>query len=164
MISQILSKNNLEASARIISGDILTGSISNRDNAIGFYHEAITVIPNVPDRVFMGWITPGFGKYSLSNTFLSKIFPKREQVLNTSMNGSKRAILPIGAIEKVMPLNILPTMLVKSIIANDIENMEQLGIYECDPEDFALCSFSDASKMDITRIIQDGLNFAELEG
>ncbi len=164
LISQILSKNNLEASARIISGDILTGSISNRDNAIGFYHEAITVIPNVPDRVFMGWITPGFGKYSLSNTFLSKIFPKREQVLNTSMNGSKRAILPIGAIEKVMPLNILPTMLVKSIIANDIENMEQLGIYECDPEDFALCSFSDASKMDITGIIQNGLNFAELEG
>jgi Na+-transporting NADH:ubiquinone oxidoreductase subunit A len=80
------------------------------------------------------------------------------------MNGSKRAILPIGAIEKMMPLNILPTMLIKSIIANDIETMEQLGIYECDPEDFTLCSFSDASKMDITGIIQDGLDFAEAEG
>ncbi|MBC8257061.1 MAG: Na(+)-translocating NADH-quinone reductase subunit A [Candidatus Marinimicrobia bacterium] len=164
LISQILNNNNLDTGARIISGDVLTGSISNMDNAIGFYHEAITVIPNVPDRVFMGWISPGFSKYSLSNTFLSKILPKREQVLTSSMNGSKRAILPIGAIEKVMPLNILPTMLVKSIIANDIENMEQLGIYECDAEDFALCSFSDASKMDITGIIQNGLDFAEAEG
>ena len=164
IITQILSNNNLEAGARIISGDVLTGSISNMDNAIGFYHESITVIPNMPKRVFMGWISPGFSKYSLSNTFLSKILPKREQVFTTSMNGSKRAILPIGAIEKVMPLNILPTMLIKSIIANDIETMEQLGIYECDPEDFALCSFSDASKMDITGIIQDGLDFAEAEG
>jgi Na+-transporting NADH:ubiquinone oxidoreductase subunit A len=164
LISQILSNNKVEVDARIISGDILTGSISYMDNSIGFYHESITVIPNVPNRVFMGWIAPGFSKYSLSNTFLSKLLPKREKVFTTSMNGSKRAILPIGAIEKVMPLNILPTMLIKSIIANDIETMEQLGIYECDPEDFTLCSFSDASKMDITGIIQDGLDFAEAEG
>ena len=164
LISDILSKNKLEKDSRIISGDVLSGSISNMDNAIGYYHESIAVIPNVANRVFMGWITPGFTKYSLSNTFMSKILPRKEQVLTTSMNGSKRSILPIGNIEKVMPLNILPTMLVKSIIANDIETMEQLGIYECDPEDFALCSFSDASKMDITGIIQDGLNFAELEG
>ena len=164
LISQILSNNKVEVDARIISGDILTGSISYMDNSIGFYHESITVIPNVPNRVFMGWIVPGFSKYSLSNTFLSKLLPKKEKVFTTSMNGSKRAILPIGAIEKVMPLNILPTMLIKSIIANDIETMEQLGIYECDPEDFTLCSFSDASKMDITGIIQDGLDFAEVEG
>ena len=121
-------------------------------------------MPDEINRNFMGWITPGFSKYSLSNTFLSKLLPKREKVFTTSMNGSKRAILPIGAIEKVMPINILPTMLIKSIIANDIETMEQLGIYECDPEDFTLCSFSDASKMDITGIIQDGLDFAEAEG
>ena len=164
LISDILSKNKIEKDSRIISGDVLSGSISNMDNPMGFYHESITVIPNVENRVFMGWIAPGFSKYSLSNTFLSKLLPKKEKVFNTSMNGSKRAILPIDAIEKVMPLNILPTMLVKSIIANDIETMELLGIYECDPEDFALCSFADASKMDIAGIIQDGLNFAEVEG
>ena len=164
LISDILFKNKVEKDSRIISGDVLSGSISNMDNAMGYYHESITVIPNVANRVFMGWIAPGFTKYSLSNTFMSKILPRKEQVLTTSMNGSKRSILPIGNIEKVMPLNILPTMLVKSIIANDIETMEQLGIYECDPEDFALCSFSDASKMDITGIIQDGLNFVEVEG
>jgi len=164
LISNILSKNKIEEDSRIISGDVLAGSISNMDNAIGFYHESITVIPNIANRVFMGWIRPGFTKYSLSNTFMSKIIPKRDKIITTSMNGSKRSIIPIGNIEKVMPLNILPTMLMKSIIANDIETMEQLGIYECDPEDFTLCSFSDASKMDITGIIQDGLNLAELEG
>jgi len=164
LISQILSNNKVDVDARIISGDVLSGSIANTDNAIGFYHESITAIPNVQNRVFMGWIAPGFSKYSLSHTFLSKLLPKKEKIFTTSMNGSKRAILPIGAIEKVMPLNILPTMLIKSIIANDIETMEQLGIYECDPEDFTLCSFTDASKMDITGIIQDGLDFAEAEG
>ncbi|HJM83896.1 MAG TPA: NADH:ubiquinone reductase (Na(+)-transporting) subunit A, partial [Candidatus Marinimicrobia bacterium] len=130
----------------------------------GYYHESLTVIPDEINREFLGWIGPGLSKYSLSYTFLSTLFPKREKVLSTAMNGGKRAILPIGAIEKVMPLDILPTMLLKSIIANDIETMEQLGIYECDPEDFALCSFTDASKMDITGIIQDGLNLAEAEG
>ena len=164
LISHILSKNKVEKDSRIISGDVLSGSISNMDNAMGFYHESITIIPNTENRVFMGWISPGFTKYSLSSTFMSKILPKKEKILTTSMNGSKRSILPIGNIEKVMPLNIMPTMLLKSIIANDIETMEQLGIYECDPEDFTLCSFSDASKMDITGIIQDGLNLAEIEG
>ncbi|MDP6133995.1 MAG: Na(+)-translocating NADH-quinone reductase subunit A [Candidatus Marinimicrobia bacterium] len=164
LISDILSKNKVEKDSRIISGDVLSGSISKLDNAIGYYHESLTVIPDEINREFLGWIGPGLSKYSLSYTFLSTLFPKREKVLSTAMNGGKRAILPIGAIEKVMPLDILPTMLLKSIIANDIETMEQLGIYECDPEDFALCSFTDASKMDITGIIQDGLNLAEAEG
>ena len=112
----------------------------------------------------MGWISPGFSKFSFSYTFLSKIMPKKKWSLNTLKNGSLRAIVPIGAIEKVLPLKILPTMLIKSIIAFDIENMEELGIYECSPEDFALCSFVDASKMDISSIIQKGLDFAEIEG
>ena len=164
LISDILFKNKVEKDSRIISGDVLSGSISNMDNAIGYYHESITVIPNVANRVFMGWIAPGFTKYSLSNTFMSKILPRKEQVLTTSMNGSKRSILPIGNIEKVMPLNILPTMLVKSIIANDIETMEQLGIYECDPEDFALCAFACQSKIEVSQIINEGLTLIEREG
>ena len=164
LISQILSNNEVEDNARIISGDILSGNTSNMDSALGFYHESVTIIPDLPKRSFMGWISPGFSKYSLSNAFLSKLLPYKSQELTTSMNGSKRAIIPIGVIEKVMPLNILPTMLIKSIIAGDIDNMEQLGIYECDPEDFALCSFADASKMDITGIIQEGLDLVELEG
>tara|TARA_B100001123_G_C14468085_1_gene693293 strand:- start:224 stop:466 length:243 start_codon:yes stop_codon:yes gene_type:complete len=80
------------------------------------------------------------------------------------MNGGVRAIVPIGFIEKMCNLDILPTMLIKSIIAKDIETMEELGIYECASEDFALCSFVDASKMDIVSIIQAGLDYAEAEG
>ena len=80
------------------------------------------------------------------------------------MNGGVRAIVPIGFIEKMCNLDIFPTMLIKSIIAKDIETMEELGIYECASEDFALCSFVDASKMDIVSIIQAGLDYAEAEG
>ena len=80
------------------------------------------------------------------------------------MNGDTRSIIPLGLIERMCVLNILPTMLLKSIISRDIEFMENLGIYECDPEDFSLCSFIDASKMDIMSIIQDGLDYVEMEG
>ena len=73
LISQILSNNKVDVDARIISGDVLSGSIANTDNAIGFYHESITAIPNIQNRVFMGWIAPAFSKYSLSHTFLSKL-------------------------------------------------------------------------------------------
>ena len=164
LISQILSDNNFENSSRIISGDILSGNKSDTNKSLGYYHEALTIIPNSDKRKFMGWISPGFSKFSFSYTFLSKIMPKKKWSLNTLKNGSLRAIVPIGAIEKVLPLKILPTMLIKSIIAFDIENMEELGIYECSPEDFALCSFVDASKMDISSIIQQGLDYAEVEG
>ncbi|SVC09870.1 uncharacterized protein METZ01_LOCUS262724, partial [marine metagenome] len=92
------------------------------------------------------------------------LFSKRKQALSTAMNGDARTIVPIGLIEKMCLLDVLPTMLLKSIISRDIEFMEYLGIYECDPEDFSLCSFIDASKMDIMSIIQDGLDYAEIEG
>ena len=80
------------------------------------------------------------------------------------MNGGTRTIMPLGLIEKMCILDILPTMLLKSIIARDIEMMEKMGIYECDPEDFSLCAFVDVSKMDIMSIIQAGLDYVELEG
>ena len=80
------------------------------------------------------------------------------------MNGSHRAIISFGRWEKVLPMDILPEFLIKSILARDIEEMEKLGIYECDPEDFALCSFVCQSKTDVSKIISDGLQFAEQEG
>ena len=84
--------------------------------------------------------------------------------MSTSLNGDIRTIIPIGLVEKMCNLDIMPTMLIKSIIAKDIEMMEELGIYECDPEDFGLSTYVDASKMDISQIIKEGLIYAELEG
>ena len=164
LVSVILKNNNIDEGSRLISGDILSGSISNKDRALNFYDESLTVINDTKRREFLGWIAPGFKKYSLSNTFFSKLIPSRKWMLNTSKNGSLRAIVPIGAIEKVVPLDVMPTLLLKAIIGYDIENMEELGIYECSPEDFSLCSFVDPSKMEISQIIQQGLNFAEEQG
>jgi len=164
IISDFASVNSNDKNVRYISGDPLSGKTVEKDSAVRFYDETISLLPNNFRRDFMGWIAPGLKKYSLSKTFLSNLMPKKETNFSTAMQGSKRAIVPIGAIEKVLPLKVLPTLLVKSIIAKDIETMEQLGIYECSPEDFSLCSFADASKMDISGIIQDGLDYAEAEG
>lgn len=164
LISTILKNNKINENSRLISGDILSGSISNEARSLNFYDESLTIINNSNEREFLGWIAPGFNKYSLSNTFISKLMPKKNWILNTAKNGSLRAIVPIGAIEKVVPLDVMPTLLLKAIIGRDIENMEELGIYECSPEDFSLCSFVDPSKMEISQIIQQGLNFAEEQG
>lgn len=164
LVSDILLSNSIDEDYRVISGDVLSGENVSTDSAIGFYHDTVSILKNSFNREFMGWITPGFSKYSISRTFLSSLFPKRNIRFSTAMNGGVRAIVPIGFIEKMCNLDILPTMLIKSIIAKDIETMEELGIYECASEDFALCSFVDASKMDIVSIIQAGLDYAEAEG
>ncbi len=156
--------NNLNKNVRIISGDILSGSITNATTSIGYYDEIISVLPDEDERYFLGWLSPGFCKYSITNTFLSKIFRKKEYNLNTLKNGGERAIIPFGNIENMVPMEIMPTFLMKAILARDIEEMENLGIYECDSEDFALCSFADTSKMEVSEIIREGLEFIEVEG
>jgi len=163
-ISDILLNDSIGREYRIISGDLLSGIGVEKNHAIGFYHDTVSIIKNEFNREFIGWLNPGFKKYSVSNTFLSRLLPKRKKKLSTAMNGGTRTIMPLGLIEKMCILDILPTMLLKSIIARDIEMMEKMGIYECDPEDFSLCAFVDVSKMDIMSIIQAGLDYVELEG
>ncbi len=164
LVSDIIDSNIDRSKYRIISGDVLSGSIIDLNSSIGFYDEILSFIKNKIDREFMGWLNPGVNKFSMTRTFLSKLFPSKPLSLNTAMNGGVRSIVPIGIIEKMCNLDILPTMLIKSIISKDIEMMEELGIYECDSEDFSLCSYIDASKMNISKIIQDGLDFVEKEG
>jgi Na+-transporting NADH:ubiquinone oxidoreductase subunit A len=149
---------------RIISGDVLSGESRSLDQGIRFYDNSITVIPESTEREFLGWALPGLNKYSLSRTFLSALLPKKRIEFNTSMNGSHRSIISFGRWESVLPMDILPEFLVKSILANDIEEMEKLGIYECAEEDFALCSFVCQSKTDVSGIIRAGLQLAEKEG
>ncbi|MAV64072.1 MAG: NADH:ubiquinone reductase (Na(+)-transporting) subunit A [Candidatus Marinimicrobia bacterium] len=149
---------------RILSGDVLSGSVSKSDDSLNSFDEVLTVIPELIEREFVGWALPGFKKYSLSNTFLSSAVGLNETDLNTGLNGSIRAIIPFGRWEKMLPMDIYPDFLVKSILCQDIEEMEKLGIYECDPEDFALCAFSCQSKIEVSRIIEEGLIFIEAEG
>jgi Na+-transporting NADH:ubiquinone oxidoreductase subunit A len=106
---------------------------------------------------------PGLQKYSLSNAFLSKIFSNKNSKLTTKKNGSVRTIIPMGNWDNVLPMDILSEFLVKNILANDIDMMEKLGIYECSPEDFALCAFICQSKVEVSAIIEKGLDAMEAE-
>jgi Na+-transporting NADH:ubiquinone oxidoreductase subunit A len=106
---------------------------------------------------------PGFKKYTLTNTFFSKLLNNNGSELSTRKNGSARTIIPMCNWDKVMPMNIMSEYLVKSILANDIDMMEKLGIYECSPEDFSLCTFICQSKVEVSKIIEDGLDIMENE-
>jgi len=164
MLDDILKGNRYDENSRLISGDVLTGEKRGPEDPLGFYHEILSVIPENTDRACIGWLRPGLRNYSVTNLFLSRLMNNRGARLDTRMHGSPRVIIPFGNIESVLPMNILPTFLIKMIIARDIDEMEKLGIYECDPEDFALCSFVDASKMELSEIIREGLEYVEKNG
>ena len=135
----------------------MTGKQSSIDGYLGFYHSSISVIEESFDRSFIGWFHPGgSSRYSVFNAYLGS--NKSPYKFTTLQNGSHRAFVPIGAWEKVFPMNIYINALLRSIEANDFEEMEQLGIYECDEEDVALCSFVCPSKTDVGGIIRKGLD------
>ena len=157
----ILSNYNITDGSSVVSGDILSGCIIDLDSSMSRYHDTLSICLNKVERKFMGWLDPGFNALTASRTFLSSIFSNKIFSSNMALNGSRRSIIPFGYWEDVLPLDVLPTFLVKSILANDIEEMEELGIYECDPEDFALCSFVCQSKLEVSSIIESGLLFVE---
>ena len=143
---------------RIISGNVLTGTRIKPQNFIGFYDSVVSVIPEGDEYEFLGWAMPGIDKFSASKTFLSKLFPKREYEMNSNLHGGERAFVLSGQYEKLVPMDILPVHLLKAILVNDIDKMEQLGIYEVIEEDFALCEFACTSKIKVQDILRTGIN------
>ncbi|MBQ3656846.1 MAG: Na(+)-translocating NADH-quinone reductase subunit A [Bacteroidales bacterium] len=148
---------------RIIGGNVLTGTKLASDGFLGFYDNEISVIPEGNYYDFFGWALPGLKKYSFSRTFFSWLSPKKEVSLDTNTHGEKRAYVVTGTFEKLVPMDILPLQLIKAILAQNIELMEELGIYEIAEEDFALCEFADTSKTDIQAIIRKGLDLMVAE-
>ena len=161
-INHIQDSINCESS-RVISGDVLSGKEVRKDAAVNYHDEVLSIIKTNDSKNFLGWIMPGFKKYSLTNTFMSRFFSNKKSILTTKKNGSIRTIIPMGNWDNVLPMDILSEFLVKSILANDIDMMEKLGIYECSPEDFALCSFVCQSKVEVSAIIEKGLDAMEAE-
>jgi NADH:ubiquinone oxidoreductase, Na(+)-translocating, A subunit len=146
--------------SRFISGNVLSGTQVEWDGYISMYDNHLTAIQegNGVDE-FLGWGTPGFGKYSVSRTFLTWMSGKnKEYEIDARIRGGKRAMIMSNEYDKVFPMDILPEYLLKAIIAFDIDKMENLGIYEVAPEDFALCEFVDTSKIEIQQIVRDGLD------
>ena len=145
---------------RVISGNVLTGSKVGKEDYLRAYDNQVTVIPEGDDNdEFFGWAVPGFGKYSVSHSYLTWLTGKgKEYVLDARVKGGKRAMIMSNEYDKVFPMDIMPEYLLKAIIAFDIDKMENLGIYEVAPEDFALCEFVDTSKIELQQIVRNGLN------
>ena len=145
-------------SVRIISGNVLTGKKVAADGFISATATQITVIPEGDKYEMLGWIAPRFNKFSVSRSYFSWLCPKKEYKLDTNLNGGPRAFVVTGLFEEYLPMDIYPMYLFKAIIANDIDKMENLGIYEIVEEDVALCEFVDPSKTEIQQLVRDGIN------
>ena len=145
---------------RIIDGDVLTGALVEGEHKyLSPASDIITVIPEGDDTVeVLGWASPGFGKFSMSHSFPTFLTGKKKYDIDARLRGGKRAIIQSGEYDKVFPMDIYPEQLIKAIIAFDIDRMEELGIYEVAPEDFALCEFVDTSKLEVQYIVRKGLD------
>lgn len=160
-----LVKGNLDMdNARIISGNVLTGSQVSEDGFLGFYDNQITAIPEGNDYEFFGWNKPIFNKISTSRALtFSWLNPKKKYDLNTNTNGEHRAFVVTGSYENVFPLDIYPLQLLKACMYQDLDEMEALGGYEIAPEDFALTEFICVSKQPHQKIIREGLDLMKQE-
>ncbi len=150
---------------RIVSGSILCGrQISDKVEYLGRYHLQISCLAEGHQRELLGWQMPGFNKFSLTRAFAAAWSPQKRFSLTTSTEGSERAMVPIGSYERVMPLDLLPTLLLRALISRDTERAQELGCLELDEEDLALCTFVCPGKYEYGSILRDNLNAIEKEG
>ena len=154
----------VDGNHRVISGSILSGRTTKGPVAfLGRYHTQVSVLPEAGEREFMGWASPGFKKHSFMGIYISSFFGKKSFPMTTTTNGSPRAIVPIGAYEGVMPLDILPTQLLRALVVGDVEVAEKLGALELDEEDLALCTYVSPSKYEYGPILRENLTRIEAE-
>jgi Na+-transporting NADH:ubiquinone oxidoreductase subunit A len=162
-ISNMIVDNIKEGESRFISGSALTGQQISKEGAIGFYDTQVTVIPEGNYQEFLGWLAPGLNKFSMSKAYFSWMSPSKKYDLDTNYHGEERAYVVTGQYEQVLPMDIYPMQLIKACLIEDIEAMENLGIYEVSPEDLALCEFVCTSKMEVQSIIRKGLDLIKKE-
>lgn len=150
---------------RIVSGSVLGGrKAAGVEAYLGRYHLQVTALREGRDRPLLGYLSPGANRHSVMGIYISQFFKGRKFPLSTSTQGSDRAMVPIGAYEKVMPLDILPTQLLRALIVGDIETATNLGALELDEEDLALCSYVCPGKYEYGPILRDNLTRIEKEG
>ena len=151
---------------RVVSGSVLSGRKAMGDvlGYLGRYHLQVSVLREGREREFMNWVLPGSNKFSTIRAYLAGFLPKKKYDFTTTTNGSDRAIVPIGMYERVMPMDIQPTYLLRSLVARDMDRAEQLGALELEEEDLALCAFVCSGKIDYGPILRENLTTIEKEG
>jgi Na+-transporting NADH:ubiquinone oxidoreductase subunit A len=157
---------NTKDAIRVVSGSVLSGKRSMGD-AFGFlgrYHNQVSVLKEGREREFLGWLSPGTNVFSTLPLFLSKLIPGKKFDFTTTTYGSARAMVPLGMYERVMPMDILPTFLLRSLVIGDLERAEQLGALELDEEDLALCTFVCPGKTNYGVVLRKNLQTIQEEG
>ncbi len=164
-LSELVSDQLHSVDSRIVSGSVLAGHKADEANDfLGRYHNQVSALEEDRHREFMGWSMPGFNKFSVKKIFASSLLPSRTLPMTTSTHGSLRAMVPTGAFEKVMPLNIKATWLLRSLLTLDTDLAQDLGCLELDEEDLALCSFVCSGKMNYGYHLRQTLQKIEKEG
>ena len=163
-VEPLISDNLSSENVRLISGNVLTGMQISKSGYLSYFDNQISVIPEGDEYEFLGWLLPSYPRPSASNTLPISKYIKKSFRANTNMHGEHRAYVVSGEYEKVLPMDIMPVQLIKSIMANDLELMENLGIYEVIEEDMALCEFVCTSKQEVQSILASGLELMAEEG
>ena len=164
-LDQLTTGQLNEGENRIISGSILSGRQSQEPvSFLGRFHLQVSVIKEGHEREFLGWMAPGLKKFSVTRAFASAMNPAQRVSFTTATGGSRRSMVPIGSYERVMPLDILPTQLLRALIVGDTDTAQQLGALELDEEDLALCTFVCPGKYEYGSMLRQNLKQIEIEG
>ncbi|MEO1175240.1 MAG: NADH:ubiquinone reductase (Na(+)-transporting) subunit A, partial [Myxococcota bacterium] len=165
--TESLTQGELEGGeSRVISGSVLSGNRAMGDvfGYLGRFSRQLSAISEGRERKMLGWTMPGFDRFSAIPTFFSALLPGKKFDMTSSTNGSRRAMVPIGTYERVMPLDIMPTHLLRAITVGDVEWAEELGVLELDEEDLSLCTFVDPGKSDFGPALRRTLEQIQKEG
>ncbi|NTV29816.1 MAG: Na(+)-translocating NADH-quinone reductase subunit A [Candidatus Omnitrophica bacterium] len=149
---------------RYLSGSVLSGYEVSLDDSVGIYASQLTALPAGGTRKFLGWAGPRFGEFTFSRMIGGGLFPAPEVSLDTDNHGSERAVVLNDVYDGLQALDVLTFFLLRAILAGEVQEMVRLGILECSPEDFALCTFACPSKVDVSGVIRQGLELIEKEG
>ncbi|WP_041394657.1 Na(+)-translocating NADH-quinone reductase subunit A [Photobacterium profundum] len=164
-IEQLTDSELMPGQIRVLSGSVLNGlSAIGPHGYLGRYHLQVSALREGYEKEFLGWIIPGKNKFSVTRAFLSQFFPGQLFNMTTSTNGSDRAMVPIGNYEKVMPLDVEPTLLLRDLCAGDSDSAQLLGALELDEEDLALCTFVCPGKYEFGPLLRECLDKIEKEG
>lgn len=164
-LDELTDNELMPSEIRIISGSVLSGTQAVGPHAfLGRYHQQVSVLREGREREFLGWTMPGKNKFSITRSFLGHLCQGQVFNMTTSINGSERAMVPIGNYEKVMPLDIEPTPLLRDLCAGDTDNAQRLGVLELDEEDLALCTYVCPGKYEYGLLLRECLDKIEKEG
>ena len=154
-IEAITAGNQAGGENRLISGAVLGGrGVQAHSAYLGRYHNQVSILSEGRDRIFMGWLAPGTKKHSAMGIYLSSLFGRKPLAMTTTTNGSERAMVPVGAYERVMPLDVLPTQLLRALLVGDTETAQALGCLELDEEDLALCTYVCRENMNMVQFCE----------